>query len=128
MLSQTAMYALRAIGHIAKSDPSHPVLSSDLSEQLEIPRNYLSKIMNRLVQAGYLTSKRGTNGGFLLAKKANEVTIEDIVSLFMNVDHFDRCFLGGRECDGACRLHSQWKPIMRQFRKLLSRNTIDTLF
>lgn len=128
MFSQTAIYALRAIGFIAKGDPGQPVLSSYLSEQLDIPQNYLSKIMHRLVQEGYLISKRGTNGGFLLAKDANKITIKDIVSLFMNIEQIDQCFLGEIKCNGSCGLHNQWKPIMGEFKKLINKNTIDKLF
>ena len=77
MLSQTAIYALRAIGFIAKNNSDRPVLSSQLSERLDIPQNYLSKIMHRLVQEGFLVSKRGTNGGFILAKEANKITVKE---------------------------------------------------
>jgi len=128
LLSQTAIYALRAIGFIAQSDPAQPVLSSHLSKQLDIPQNYLSKIMHRLVRAGYLASKRGTGGGFYLAKKANKIAIKDIASLFMNIEQFDHCFLGYKRCDGSCGLHHQWKPIMGEFKKFINKNTIDKLF
>jgi Rrf2 family iron-sulfur cluster assembly transcriptional regulator len=128
LLSQTAIHALRAIGFVAKDGKDQPVLSSRISEELDIPQNFLSKIMHRLVQEGYLNSKRGTNGGFTLAKKPNKITIGEIVSLFMNIKQFDQCFLGGSKCDGSCGLHSQWKPIMVAFRKLIDENTIDKLF
>ena len=128
LLSQTAIYALKAIGFIAKSKQGQPVLSSQLSEQLDIPQNYLSKIMHRLVQAGYLISKRGTNGGFILAKDANKIAIKDIVSQFMNIKQFDQCFLGETKCNGSCQLHDQWKPIMSEFKKLINNNSIDKLF
>ena len=128
MLSQTAIYALKTIGFIAKNKSGIPILSSQLSRQLDIPQNYLSKILHRLVQTGYLKSKRGTNGGFVLAKKANKVAIVDIVSLFMNIKQFDRCFLGKLKCNGTCGLHNQWKPIITEFKKLLNKNTIDKLY
>jgi len=128
LLSQTAVYALRAVGFIAKSDPTRPVLSSHLSEQLGIPQNYLSKIMHRLVQAGYLKSKRGTRGGFVLARSANKITIKDIIVLFMNIDQFEQCFLGNVKCDGSCGMHAQWKPIMSEFKLFINKNTIDKLF
>ena len=128
LLSQTAIYALRAVGYIATGETGRPVLSAYLSEQLHIPQNYLSKIMYRLVQAGYLISKRGTNGGFILAKKANHITIKEIVSLFMNIEQFDKCFLGEVKCDGSCGLHNEWQPIIGEFKKLINKNTIDKLF
>lgn len=128
MLSQTTIYALRAIGFIAKNKPNQPILSSQLSEHLEIPQNYLSKIMHRLVQEGYLKSRRGINGGFILAKAAHKIAIKDIVSLFMNIKQFDQCFLGEIKCNGSCGLHHQWHPIMNEFKELITKNSIDKLF
>jgi len=128
LLSQTTIYALRAVGFIARNQPDQPILSSHLSKHLEIPQNYLSKIMHRLVQEGYLISKRGINGGFILAKAANKIAIKDIVSLFMNIKQFDQCFLGEIKCNGSCGMHKQWQPIMREFKELIAKNSIDKLF
>ena len=94
-------------------------------EELEIPKNFLSKIMNRLVQASYLTSSRGTKGGFKLTKDPKEITLYEIASLFMNFHDLECCILGTGTCDGSCKLHHQQKPIVRQFFELLETTTID---
>lgn len=124
MLSQTAMYAIKAMGFIANYGDGKPVLSRTISAEMNIPQNFLSKIMNRLVQAGYLKSIRGTNGGFMLEHDPNQVSMREIAGLFMNLDELKRCFLGLTRCDGSCSLHKEWAPIMERFEKLLENTSI----
>lgn len=125
VLSQTAVYALLAMGFIATNQNGKPVLSKTIATGANIPQNFLSKIMNRLVQAGYLNSVRGTNGGFTLSRPADKISLREIVNLFMPSGSFTGCFLGRPECDGNCSLHSQWAPIAERFLNLLEKTTID---
>lgn len=125
LISQTATYALIAMGFIANNSNGEPVLTRTIAEQAAIPQNFLSKILNRLVQAGLLKSTRGTNGGFTLTRPAHEIRMQEVVELFMNLDEFKRCFMGRPTCDGSCRIHSRWVPIADQFLNLLENTTID---
>lgn len=127
MLSQTATYAMRAMGYIAAHGKSSPVLARTIATEMKIPQNYLSKIVNRLVHAGLLRSIRGTNGGFFLAKDAKDIHIIDVASLFMDTNDFKTCFLGLHECDKSCKLHDRWASIGEQTLKLLKETTIDQL-
>ena len=124
MLSQTGIYALKAMGYIASQTDRTPVLSQTISDHTKIPQNFLSKILNRLVQAGMIRSIRGRGGGFVLAKPATKIFLKDVVGLFMKLDDFERCFLGNLKCDGTCGLHERWKLIADQFEALLSETTI----
>ncbi|MBD3216709.1 MAG: Rrf2 family transcriptional regulator [candidate division Zixibacteria bacterium] len=127
MLSQTAMYAIKAMGFIANHGGDNPVLSRTISGQMDIPQNFLSKIMNRLVQEGYLKSIRGTNGGFILELDPDSISLKEIAGLFMNLDDLRRCFLGLQECDGSCSLHRQWTPIVERFEKMLENTSIKKI-
>ena len=128
MLNQTAIYALRAMGYLAQQENAGPVLSSLIAKEMEIPHNFLSKILNRLTQAGLIAATRGRNGGVNLARPANEIKLHDIVNLFMSVDDYKRCMLGLNDCDGSCGLHLRWRIISEQFEKILNETTIDQIF
>jgi Rrf2 family iron-sulfur cluster assembly transcriptional regulator len=125
MLSQTAMYAVKAMGFIANYGNGRPVLSRVISLEMDIPQNFLSKIMHRLVQEGFLHSIRGTNGGFILARDPKKISMGEVAGLFMNLSDLKSCFLGLPECNGSCGLHRQWKPLADRFLKLLEKTTID---
>ncbi|NQT71042.1 MAG: Rrf2 family transcriptional regulator [Desulfobacteraceae bacterium] len=126
MLPQTGIYAIRAMSYIAsQQDDAKPLLSRTIAAEMQIPANFLSKILNRLVQAGLIRSIRGRNGGFVMAKPPSEIYIRDIVDLFMQLDSYKRCFLGLNNCDGSCGFHSKWKIISEQFQKMLDETIID---
>lgn len=128
MLSQTAIYALRAVGYIATRKDESPVLARTIAEEMGIPQNYLSKIVNRLAHVGLLRSVRGMNGGFLLTKAAEEIRVIDVISDFMNPQDIKMCFLGLDECKGSCKIYDKCSPIGKQIEKLLVDSTIDQLF
>jgi len=124
MLNLTAVYALRAMTFLASSG-TDPVPARTISQRMRIPRNYLSKIMHRLGQEGYVVSGRGLNGGFRLRKRPGSVSLYDVASLFMNFDNIGPCFLGLTKEGCTCRLNKKWAPIADRFMKLLKETTID---
>ena len=125
MLSQTGIYAIRAMSYIASQQEEKPLLSRTIAGEMQIPENFLSKILNRLAQANLVRSVRGRNGGFVLANPPSEISIREIVGLFMQLDDYKHCFLGLRECDGSCGLHRRWRNITEQFELMLDETTID---
>lgn len=127
MLNQTSIYALRAMGFLAQHKEHHPVLSSTIAKEMDIPRNFLSKILSRLVQDGLVQAVRGRNGGVRLARPADQIKLYDVVNLFMMINSFKKCFLGMKTCDGSCGLHIRWKIISEQFEKILNETTVDQI-
>jgi len=78
-VSRSTGYALLAVGYIAKHQGKKTVLSHDISKQYDIPLEYLLKILQQLVKANVLRSKRGPRGGFSLARPTKRVTMLDII-------------------------------------------------
>lgn len=113
ILSQTALYALRATLCLAGHASSGPVRVDDLAEQLEVPRNYLSKILHALARAGVLASSRGPGGGFRLAGPASELMLADVVEHFDQVPDEPFCLLGRAECSDVdpCQAHDRWRGV-----------------
>lgn len=127
MLTQTATYAMRAMGYLASRNGDGPILSQTIADEMEIPKNFLSKIMHQLVRANLVRSIRGTNGGFELAKEPSSIKMKEVVSLFMNIATYKNCFLGRSKCDGTCKIHKKWKPIVDKIEDMLENTTIDAV-
>lgn len=129
MLSQTGIYAIRAMAYLAaeSKNKDQPMLGRVIAEEMKIPANFLSKILNRLVQAGLIRSIRGRNGGFILARPPSTIRVREVVDLFMQLDDFKHCFLGLRKCDGRCGLHHRWSNITEQYGLMLDETTIDRI-
>jgi len=128
VLNQTAIYAVRAMGFLAKQPPGKMVLSSRIASEMGIPRNFLSKILNRLAQAGLIVTTRGRSGGVALARRASGILLNDVVQLFMQMNDYKQCFLKSSKCDGKCGLHLRWRIITEQFEQMLNDTTVDQIF
>lgn len=106
MLSRGGLYALQATLYLARQDPDRRVSAARMAEALEVPPEYLAKVLQRLGQDGILESTRGAYGGYELARPASQLTVERVVRPFEEVEPPRVCLLGGR-CDSAdpCRAH-----------------------
>lgn len=113
MLSQTGEYALRAVVHLCQQGGNVPLKIDEIATALDIPRNYLSKILHRLTGAGLLTSSRGPTGGFRMAVRMDEVTLAQVVEAFDPAVAEHRCLLGEERCsdDHPCPAHVRWKVV-----------------
>lgn len=78
-ISRSTGYALLAVGFIAKSQDKKIILSQTISKEYDIPLEYLLKILQQLVRANVLRSKRGPRGGFSLSKPAEKTTMLEII-------------------------------------------------
>jgi Rrf2 family protein len=113
MLSNTAEYALRAVIHLAEHEGEGLVRVEDVARELDVPRNYLSKILHALVKRGILASLRGPRGGFRLAVPSSLVSLYDVVEPFDDIEARRTCLLGGQACgdDVPCAVHERWKDV-----------------
>lgn len=77
LLTKKSEYALLSLIAIAKSD--EPKNVDELSRELNISKSFLAKIMQNLAKQNLVISHRGVNGGFVLNKPIEELTILEIV-------------------------------------------------
>ena len=78
-ISAKADYAVRAAVELAGASGDKPVKAERIATAQEIPLNFLENILGELRHAGIVRSHRGADGGFRLAKPAEDVTIADII-------------------------------------------------
>lgn len=78
-ISRSTGYALVAVGYIAQNYKDGAVLAARISKEYNIPLEYLLKILQQLVRANVLRSKRGPRGGFFLARGADAITLLEII-------------------------------------------------
>ncbi|MBN1815996.1 MAG: Rrf2 family transcriptional regulator [Sedimentisphaerales bacterium] len=78
-ISRSAGYGMVAVGYIADNSKDGAVLASRISKEYNIPMEYLLKILQQLVRANILRSKRGPRGGFTMARPTKEITMLEII-------------------------------------------------
>lgn len=76
---------------IALHGKEGPVQSRDIAERQDISLKYLEKLIRELGKAGLIESRRGPQGGHMLAKSADEITVGDIVRIMETPPRYDEC-------------------------------------
>jgi Rrf2 family protein len=72
-------YALRAALELAAAPDEKPVKGERIATAQGIPLRFLENILMQLRHAGLVDSRRGAEGGYRLARPANEVTLADVI-------------------------------------------------
>ena len=80
-VSKKAEYAIRAVTKIARHSQSKPLQISEISESESIPIKFLEQILLTLKNNGILKSKRGANGGYLLEKSSDNISVGIILEI-----------------------------------------------
>jgi len=79
MLTNKGKYGLKAMVHLAGMPPGHPALVADIAAANSIPKKFLDAILGELRTAGFVHSKKGRGGGYVLAKPSTEIMVGAIV-------------------------------------------------
>jgi len=79
MLTMKTRYALKALTILAEAGPQEPVLIGELAQREAIPRKFLEAILRELKQHGLLSAQRGRNGGYRLQKRAEDITLANVI-------------------------------------------------
>src|SRR5579862_1388695 len=78
-ISAKADYAVRAAVELAGAQDEKPIKAERVATAQDIPLNFLENILSELRHAGIVRSHRGAEGGFRLAKPADQLTVADII-------------------------------------------------
>lgn len=81
MISQRARYAFKAMVALARATPGRGLNIRELCEQEKLPRKFIEQILSTLRSAGYITSRRGRDGGYELLKPADLIHIGSLLRL-----------------------------------------------
>ena len=109
-LNQTAVYAMRAMTHLALQEPGSYLTASEIADSTCIPEPYVAKILRRLVVAKLLASKTGRGGGFFLKRPADAIYFSEVLIAVEALPERDVCAFGWGTCDASnpCPLHDVW--------------------
>jgi Rrf2 family protein len=78
-ISVKGEYALQAIFDLASQRPGEPVKIADIARRQHIPQKFLELILSGLKQAGFVESRRGAEGGYLMARPPESITVGEVL-------------------------------------------------
>lgn len=115
MLSKSCQYAIRTLLFLCtRSKDNHRVRLQEISEALHSPAPFTSKILQQLVTAGLVQSKKGASGGFEIGEGGCEkITLNQIIEVIDGHSLAIGCFIGLSECNdiNPCPVHHLYFPI-----------------
>ena len=72
-------YALAAILDLAMQPEGEPVKIADIARRQRIPQKFLELILSSLKQGGFVESRRGAEGGYRLARPADQISVAEVL-------------------------------------------------
>ena len=127
MFSATSQYALRALAYLSAQPKGSTVNGLELSRKTGIPKNYLSKVLLVLGNAGIIDATRGSGGGYRLSSDSEKTPLLRVVELFDRNIAKRACLLGLRSvcCDeDPCTAHQAWKSAKTVYYGFLESTTL----
>ncbi len=126
-ITQEADYAIRICAALAQT--KNAVGAPHISEKINIPPSFTSKILRKLMLAGLVKSTRGINGGFSLLPSPKDITLLQIIETIDGVTAIRHCLLGEHKCTAhenkeKCRFHHVFEELNQI---IISRLNIITL-
>ncbi|MEX2604392.1 MAG: Rrf2 family transcriptional regulator [Gracilimonas sp.] len=130
MFSTSCHYGLQAMLYIAMySSRDKNVGLTEIAENQEIPKHFLSKILQELVRNDLIESMKGPHGGFKLKHRAEDIALIQIIAAIDGLDVFTQCGIGFKKCsdDHPCPIHHDYKKVRDKVYNLFETKTLKQL-
>ena len=103
--------------------------ATEISEELKVPKEFVSKVLQNLTLSGIVASRKGKNGGFFLGKPASQIRLIEIVLSIDGLEMFHNCVLGFPGCspDSPCPVHNEWGKLRDETYKMLNESSLEEL-
>ena len=123
-LSTKGRYGLRALIDLALYSENETVSLQSIARRQNISDSYLEQLMRKLRSAGLIVSVRGAQGGYKLARPANEISVGDVLRALEGSLEAVTCGGEDNSCQGAdlCVTKFVWERINSSIR-----DTVDSI-
>lgn len=129
IFSKKCELALQAVLFLSIKKDQIIFNAKEVSDELKVPKEFVSKMLQSLTDCGIVGSKKGKNGGFYLARRPSQIKLIEIVEAIDGLTVFNNCVLGfpNCSCENPCPVHDKWGGIRDQAYKMLSEETLEQL-
>ena len=130
-VSQKCQYALRAVFELSTRPGEGPVRTSEIAESQAIPAKFLELILRELKQGGFVDSRRGKRGGYLLLGRPDRMTVGEIIRFVDGPIAPVRCVAGSDPPDcplyGSCAFMGMWSRARDAVNEVFDNTTFQDL-
>ncbi len=90
-ISKAADYSILVVGFLAGRNDNAVYTKDGLASALNLPAEFLSKVLQKLVKAEIVESVKGIHGGYRLLKLPAEITLREVIEVMEGPPHMVRC-------------------------------------
>ena len=130
-VSQKCQYALRSVFELAKHHGEGSMKIADIATAQAIPTRFLEVILNQLKQGGFVESRRGSAGGYVLTRSPAALTVGEIIRFIEGPLSPVQCVTGntGDRCPlrGDCAFLSMWERVEGALSGVYDSTTFENL-
>ncbi len=126
IFSKKCELGLQAVLFLSAQEEGKLFNASEIAKELQVPKEFIAKVLQSLTDSGIVSSKKGKNGGFALAKAPDEIYLIQIVKAIDGLEMFNNCVLGFKGCSVAepCPVHNKWGKLREDALKMLSEESL----
>lgn len=126
-LNRFTDYGLRVLMYLHALDPEERVTTDSIAQRFEIPVNHLNKVVTRLANLGWVSSRPGRNGGIRLAERDTPLRLGDVLRELEGHPALINCAEPPCGLRGACRLKTVLDDGRDAFYRDMNRHTLPEL-
>jgi Rrf2 family protein len=129
VITRATEYSIRAVLHLAEKHPLPVISKQEICEAEGITPAFLTKILQPLIRGGIVRSKRGSGGGFALARDPQRLTLLDVMSATEEPMVLNLCLLADQVCEREkiCPIHDLWSEARHRIEEIFSRQSVAEL-
>lgn len=122
-------YGLRAIIYLSTQDPEKCCSIAEIARQQNVPKKFLEKIIQDLMRRGLIRSKRGSCGGYTLARLPDQISFYDVIEALEGPIAVNVCMNEELSCDQLprCAMVGVWSEIQQKVTEVFTRTTLADL-
>lgn len=122
-ISVKGEYALQAVFDLAVQNSGEPIKIADIARRQKIPQKFLELILSGLKQGGFVESRRGAEGGYLLARPPDAITVGEVLRFMEGV----KTRTGGQRNEGSGPFTDMWRKVDAAVSSVIDRTTFAEL-
>jgi Rrf2 family protein len=122
-------YGLRAVIYLSTKEPEKCCSIAEIAREQRVPKKFLEKIIQDLVRGGLINSRRGSCGGYSLARAADAISIYDVIAAIEGPIAVNVCMESHSDCDQLprCTMVSVWSEVQKKVTEVFTRTTLADL-
>ena len=128
-ISRKIDYAIRAMIHLAGIPDGTVVPFREIGRQMDVPEDFLAKILKTLVDQGIVRSTRGPHGGYKLARPADSINVLEIIEAAEGPVAINVCLDDDDACSRQpiCAMSAVWREGQDRMLDVFRRTNLSTL-